>query len=45
MEQITRGAAIGRETLDRSHIIEKSESNTDRNTDPEAQHKKERHTE
>lgn len=40
MEQITRGTAIGREKLDRSQIIETSESNTERNTDPKAKQKK-----
>lgn len=39
MEQITRVTALGREKLDRSQIIQKSESNTERNTDPKGKGK------
>lgn len=40
VEQITRGIAIGREKLDRSQIMDKSE----RNTDPKAKQRKKRLT-
>lgn len=39
MEQITRVTALGGEKLDRSQIIQKSESNTERNADPKGKGK------